>query len=283
MKLWYVNERQVKSLMDTKEAREPVNVDGFFPDALKAMSEKYDNYGYVIFECTETLSSNEKVERVAEALHLGKPFVSPYNLNKFTEMFKEKSLNIITPALNSKHTVFDNSNGQGLHSDGTFVKIGDVKSTILFCEQEALEGGDTILFDTVNAFKVLLDYNKEWAEAMLHPEAFRRISSYNDGAQYIDSAFSILENGEIISRFSVDTTSDWEYGFERVPFLREAFGFLAGLSIRGTGFSTFLKLKSNQGILFANDKIAHGRTPFVDDSKKLRKMVRGLYTERPIV
>lgn len=279
--LLYVETPKVKSLLDLKEASTPVVVKNYNEKVLMELMERYYQYGFVIFENTENTSSNEKVEQLANFLHLGEPFVTGYNKNKFSHLFHENKLNTITSTANAKHVVFDNSNGQGLHSDGTFEPIGTVKSTILYCEQESMSGGDTTLFDSVNAYLLLKSIRKEWADALLHPESLRRASALGDSVEYIAPAFAELPNGEIVSRFTVDTSADWNYGFERVPYLKEAFGFLVALSVRGSGFSTELKLRSNQGILFANDKIAHGRTPFVSNPDAPRKMIRGLYENRP--
>jgi alpha-ketoglutarate-dependent taurine dioxygenase len=277
-----VEERSIISNMDKKEAHTPVLVDDltdFFVQ--EELVNKYKSNGFVIFEVSNPTPSSELIQNLAKAINLGETYVTGYNKNKFGNMFKENRLNTITNTKKSNHVVFDNSNAQGLHSDATFEPIGTVPSTILYCEQEAFEGGDTILFDSVRAFKLLDEFNPEWAKAMLHPESLRRRSILGDTVEAIEPAFKILPNGEIISRFTVDTSSDWEYGFERVPYLREAFGFMTGLIPRGSGFSTILKLKSNQGILFANDKIAHGRTAFIDDKNAPRKMIRGLYLSRP--
>ena len=279
--LLYVETPKVSSLIDQKEASTPVVVKEYSEETMKELMERYYKYGFVIFENHEDASSSEKVERLSQFLHLGEPFVTGYNKNKFSHLFHENKLNTITSSTKSNHVVFDNSNGQGLHSDGTFEEIGTVKSTILFCEQESLSGGDTTLFDSVNAFLLLKSMKKEWSDALLHPESLRRVSALGDSVDFVAPAFKELPNGEVISRFTVDTSSDWNFGFERVPHLREAFGFLFALSVRGSGFSTELKLHSNQGILFANDKIAHGRTPFVSHPDAPRKMIRGLYEKRP--
>lgn len=278
-----VEERKVISKMDTPEAAQAVLVDNMTEDVKQEMVRRFNEYGFVIFENKEERSPDELILDVAEELNLGGTYVTGYNRKKFGNMFRENSLNTITNAKKSNHVVFDNSNAQGLHSDATFEPIGAVPATILYCVQEAKKDGDTILFDSVKAFQLLQDFNPLWAEALLHPEALRRRSILGDDVEVVEPAFKILENGDIISRFTVDTSADWEYGFERVPHLREAFGFMCGLIPRGSGFSTILKLKSNQGILFANDKIAHGRTAFTDDEAKPRKMVRGLYNDRPTV
>ena len=276
-----VEERSVISKIDDREASTAVNVDKLTEEVKLELIRRFNEYGFVIFENEDERQPDELILDVAEKLHLGGTYVTTYNREKFGTMFRANSLNTITSSKQSSHVVFDNSNAQGLHSDATFEPIGAVPATILYCVQEAKEGGDTILFDSVNAFHLLKSFNPLWAEAMLHPESLRRRSILGDGVEVVEPAFKVLENGEVISRFTLDTSADWEYGFERVPYLREAFGFMCGLIPRGSGFSTILKLKSNQGILFANDKIAHGRTAFVDSEELPRKMVRGLYNDRP--
>ena len=276
-----VEERAVTSKMDTSDVLEPVNIEDMNEQVRKEMVKRFIGNGFVIFEHNQDIPAHDVIQSLAKELNLGETYVTGYNANKFKEMFKGTRLNTIAKSEKSSHVVFDTSNAQGLHADATFEEIGRVPSTILYCEQDAFEGGDTILFDSVRAFRLLQNFNPEWAEAMTNSQALRRRSILGDDIEAIGPAFKILSDGEIISRFSLDTSSDWQYGFERVPYLREAFGFMMGLIPRGSGFSTILKLKSKQGILFANDKIAHGRTSFVDNSEKPRKMVRGLYLNRP--
>lgn len=281
--IYLVEERLVGSEMNTARAAEPVLVSELNEDVKKELVKRFNRYGFVIFENDKQQEPNQLIQHIAKELNLGETYVTGNNKKKYASMFSKDNLNTITSSKTSTHVVFDNSNAQGLHSDATFEPIGTVPSTILYCVQEAMDGGDTILFDSVSAFHLLHQFNPKWAEAMLHPESLRRYSGFNDGVEYVDAAFKQLPNGEIISRFTVDSSCDWEYGFERVPYLREAFGFLCALIPNGSDYSTVLRLKSNQGILFANDKIAHGRTSFVDnpESEHSRKMIRGLYLERP--
>lgn len=276
-----VEERTITCNMDKVEASKPILIDDLTLSVKNDLINGFRQNGFVIFETTKDIPASDLIMELVEELHLGGTYVTGYNQNKFSDMFKENRLNTITNTKKGNHVVFDNSNAQGLHSDATFEPIGKVPSTILYCEQEALVGGDTILFDSVRAFQLLQQFNSEWAEAMLHPESLRRRSILGDTVEAVEPAFKILPNGEIISRFTVDTSSDWEYGFERVPHLEKAFGFMTALIPRGSGFSTILKLNAKQGILFANDKIAHGRTAFTDDENNPRKMIRGLYLERP--
>ena len=278
-----VEERNEACHIDTNEASKPVSVDNLSPEMKHEMVSRFQYFGFVIFETKQDKPAGELIMELAKELHLGEAYVTGRNMNQFANMFSKDSLNTITSAKKSNHVVFDNSNAQGLHSDATFETIGKVPSTILYCVQEALEGGDTILFDSVRAFKLLQQAEPKWAEAMLHPESLCRRSSLGDNHQLVEPAFRILPDGEIISRFTVDTSAQWEEGFERVPFLREAYGFMVALMYRGSGYSTILKLEANQGILFANDKIAHGRTAFVDSEETPRKMVRGLYLNRPAI
>lgn len=278
-----VEERNEVCHIDTKEASTPVRVDNLSPEVKNEMVSRFQEYGFVIFETKQEKTADELIMGLAKELHLGEAYVTGQNMNRFADMFSKDSLNTISSAKKSSHVVFDNSNAQGLHSDATFETIGKVPSTILYCVQDALEGGDTILFDSVRAFKLLQQAEPKWAEAMLHPESLCRRSSLGDNHEFVEPAFRILPDGEIISRFTVDTSAQWAEGFERVPYLREAYGFMVALMFRGSGFSTIIKLHANQGILFANDKIAHGRTAFVDSEETPRKMVRGLYLNRPTI
>jgi hypothetical protein len=279
-----VTNREITSTLGTEEAKEVVVIDGFLKENLLEMKVRFETNGFAIFETKEKMDTPVVIDGLAKHLHLGDSYISGYNQMNFKDTFnKENNLTTISQTASKTHPFLNTSNAQGLHSDATFDTMGKVPTTILYCVKSVPEGGDTILFDSVNAFRFLQSVHPEWAEALLHPEAMEKKSELGDNAHLIDAPFKVLENGEIISRFSLDLVTKWERGFELVPNLEKAIGFMSALVPLGSGFSSILRLEDNQGIIFANDKIAHGRTAYVDNPENPRKMVRGLFLERPIV
>ncbi|AIK35340.1 taurine catabolism dioxygenase TauD/TfdA domain protein (plasmid) [Bacillus pseudomycoides] len=102
----------------------------------------------------------------------------------------------------------------------------------------------------------------------------------NNNAEYVGPAFA-YENETVISRFTLDATADWQYGFKRIPYLKEAHDYLVDLAQEGSPYFLKLKLYSNQGIIFSNDTLAHGREAFEECNDQPRKMVRGLFLKVP--
>lgn len=277
-----VTERTTGSTLSTTEAKTVVSIDGFLKENLKEIKRRFETNGFAIFETKKNSGDSVLIEELAGQLNLGDSYMSGYNQKNFQNTFNQESnLTTISRDVTKAHPFLNTSNEQGLHSDATFERIGKVPTTILYCLENAPTGGDTILFDSVNAFRFLQSIHPDWADALLNPESMEKKSELGDNAYLIDAPFKVLENGEIISRFSLDLVTKWERGFELVPNLEKAIGFMSALVPLGSGFSSILRLESNQGIIFANDKIAHGRTAYIDNPAKPRKMIRGLYLNRP--
>lgn len=190
-------------------------------------------------------------------------------------------MNTISSGLANNHKAFDQNNNQDLHSDGTAHEIGFIKTTVLFCESEASMGGDTILFDSVGAFEKLQIENPKAAEALMHPESLTRVADIGHESRMADPVFS-YEQGEIISRFTLDHTAKWEESFGKIDYLEDGYNYLKSLAQPDSNYFAQFPLKSGQGIIFANDKIAHGRLSFENSGDNIRKMVRGLFRQRPL-
>ncbi|MGW9102965.1 hypothetical protein ACWGPZ_26665 [Priestia megaterium] len=88
-----------------------------------------------------------------------------------------------------------------------------------------------------------------------------------------------MKNGELMSRFSLDNTSDWDYGFKNVKFLKEAYLLLTKLITPNSPYYIEMKLEKNQGIIMAKDKISHGRKEFKDQGSR-REKIRGLFEKK---
>ncbi|MFF2288814.1 TauD/TfdA family dioxygenase [Peribacillus butanolivorans] len=175
------------------------------------------------------------------------------------------------------HRAFQTNNDQKIHCDGTIEVLGKIKTSILLCAIPAAVGGETIIFNSVAAFYDLLenDNSRYIASSLLDMQALKRVAVNRNNEEYIGPAFAI-KNGEIISRFSLDNTCDWDYSFENVKLLKEAYALLVDTIVPNSPFYIETKLKCSQGIIMANDKISHGRKGFIDKHFK-REMIRGLF------
>lgn len=241
--------------------------------------DRYKDVGFVLFEYEDNVDGEDAVNLISKKLNLGLPFISKFYKEKMPELYKDKQITVITKA-QTAHKAFNTDNEQRLHTDGTFTEIGEVKTTVLYCVETAALGGETILFDSVSAFYDLASCDLQAAEALFNPHSLRREGDLGFEAEQIGPAFA-FEMNELITRFSIDNTSDWEYGFSRVENLKRAYTYLTNLAKSGEKYFLQFQLKKGQGIIMANDKIAHGRTSFTNDEQKVRVMTRGVYCNRP--
>jgi hypothetical protein len=153
----------------------------------------------------------------------------------------------------------------------------------LLCVSQAPSGGETTLFNSVGAFVELVKVDLDAAISLLNPNCLTRTSkSLQNPESYTGPAFA-LQASELISRFSIDDTSDWNRGLESATHLDKALNFLI-TSIEGrSSFYGEVKLKPGQLIIVANDKVSHGRLSYDDSPAQTRKMLRGIFTGRPYV
>lgn len=241
----------------------------------RQLSMKYHQAGFVIFKLMNDKASDESLLDLARNLQLQDPFV-PNIYNNQKGVYNSNGVNLIE-INQGYHRAFQTGNSQDLHSDGTLEEIGKVKTSILLCVSPASKGGETTIFNSVAAFNEMVNdiRIKSKVKSLLHSKALRRVAVNGNGQDSIGPAFSI-DNKELISRFSLDNTSDWQYGFRNVPNLKEAFTIMGQKVDSNSPFYIETMLKENEGIIMANNKIAHGRKKYTNGNRK-RKMLRGLF------
>ena len=243
-----------------------------------SLLKKYKDAGFVVFELLNDNPSQDALLSLAKQLVLGEPYV-PYIYSTEKNIYDETGLNIIK-VKDGIHRAFQTNNEQKIHCDGTVEVIGKIKTTILLCAKAASGGGETIIFNSVAALYNLLRIEnlEPILSSLFNLNALKRVAANGAKEEYIGPAFTI-RSGEIISRFSLDNTCDWSYGFEKVKFLREAYSLLTEMITLKSPFYIETRLKENQGIIIANDKISHGRKGFIDNDPT-REMIRGLFINK---
>jgi Taurine catabolism dioxygenase TauD, TfdA family len=265
----------------------PVNIDSpneFTQQQATKIIDNYNNYGFSIFQFNKPIMKDMDLINFYKSLGLYRPFV-PRIYHESPGIYEKSGLNHISTKSaevneDNLHRAFQTTNNQELHSDGTLEKIGKIRTSTLFCINPAVEGGDNIIFNSVAAFFSIWKMSPEIASSMLNENALKRLDIGRTNGSSIGPAFKI-SNNTIISRFSMDNTCDWEYGFNNVNNLRECFELLTRFMKIGSPYYIRVKLLKNQGILMANHKISHGRTSYFDTFNFQRKMIRGLYTIEP--
>ena len=247
-----------------------------------AVAHEYDRRGYSLFSCVRPWDAGV-VQFVAEALGLGRPFVpSLYTADSATQFYEHAGVNVITTAPDSRaadHPAFGSRDALELHTDATLEAIGRVKSAMLFCMAPAADGGRTTLFRASAAFVEIARRERGLAAALLAEDGLVRHATVGRARRAHVGPVFAFQNGEVLSRYSATARDEW--AFDSVPRLKEAFGALEALARPGSGFYTELPLDTGQGILIANDRVAHGRTSFRDRPDVPRRMLRALYLGRP--
>ncbi|UED72218.1 TauD/TfdA family dioxygenase [Brevibacillus sp. DP1.3A] len=243
---------------------------------LSMLQKRYCEAGFVIFEINNEEPTEESLLLLSKQIGLGDPYV-PHIYHK-TQLYLSSGLNLIHNNNNIKtiektHRAFSTNNEQLLHSDGTLEKIGFINTSILLCVNPAVEGGHTTLFNSVAAFTSHYINNPHNMIPLLDNKALTRTAVNMSGKPYTGPAFQLKEDS-LTSRFSIDNTSNWELGFNLVNGLKEAYNTICRSIHPGSPFYLDISLKRKQGIIMANDKIAHGRTTY-SDSKRL--VIRGLF------
>ncbi|MDP8079001.1 TauD/TfdA family dioxygenase [Phocoenobacter skyensis] len=238
--------------------------------------------GLCLFSFDSTIEHIQIINGLANDLGLKEPFISPQNKKFHHSAFNQNVNYIGSSSHRSKHSVFDRTTGQGLHVDGTFEQIGSVGTTILCCINPATQGGESTFFHATKAFELFYKESPKLATLFLLPDALRRHNYGEEQSQgsieNIGPAFAYI-NGKLVTRFTVDSSSDWEYGFQRIEGLKEAFLAFQQFYSIDSPYVKMVKLKQHQGVIFLNNIISHGRLSFKNDLHSPRVYCRGLFKE----
>ncbi|MBE4780160.1 TauD/TfdA family dioxygenase [Vibrio parahaemolyticus] len=256
-------------------------------DNAQLLMETFYKQGFVVVDGS-TLKSENKLSELAGILELGETFVSQYNKTYFPN--KSNSDKVAEIGFNEEnrddfaHPVFEESGALGQHVDGTFSPLGEVKTTLLLCQNQAVSGGETTLFNGYGAIKYLESIDSKFVDALKDKNALRRRSTFDGiNEEMTDCVFGLdsIYEREII-RLAFDSSADWESGYELVPNLKEAVERLMALYNEQGEF--FLQFILNEGdvIVMDNTRITHGRTKFTHDLNNPRMMHRSVHQKLPL-
>jgi TfdA family taurine catabolism dioxygenase TauD len=242
----------------------------------------YRRRGYAWFELgVEPEAAARGIVDLAAALALGQAFVPPlYHAPGTAALYDDLGVNVLAAAEPSRqpacHPTFESRTSLELHTDGTLQALGEIPTTTLFCQTPARCGGESTIFHSVNAFLRLAAGFPELASCLLDDRALVRHATVNGSRASCPGPVFMLRNGEVLSRYSTTPRDQW--AFDEVSGLREAYAALEEL-VRPP-YLTQIRLAAGQGLLLANDKVAHGRTAF-EDGDEPRRMLRALFRRRP--
>ncbi|WP_233592517.1 TauD/TfdA family dioxygenase [Erwinia psidii] len=224
--------------------------------------------------------------KISSLYSLGHIYQSDFNRLEHKEGVQHSGINQIGGLLNGIHAVFNSTSPLSLHTDGSYIPIGSIKTSVLLCKQHASQGGRTILFDSTSAFQQLQTKHPDLAEILLEENIFRRRSTVtHSGKQYshIGPVFRPDKNGGFIGGFTLDPTADWDYSRRINPRVVEAVEYLSRLASENSRYYLEFPLNKGQALIFRNDKISHGRQSYVDDPENPRTLLRGLFTHAPVL
>ncbi len=147
------------------------------------------------------------------------------------------------------------------HTDGYYnAPDNTIRSFILHCVQDALDGGINQAIDSDITYIRLRDENPDYITALMHPEAMTIPESPEpDGSVRPVSVGPVytIEGDDLIMRYTARTRSiEWRDD----PVTKQAVDFLQNLLVKGDPLMREVKLKPGQGIF--NNNVPHTRTAF---------------------
>ncbi|WP_292765961.1 TauD/TfdA family dioxygenase [Microbacterium sp. UBA3486] len=225
------------------------------------------------------------IHGLRDALDLGDPFSPPlYSGTAAVRADGLSQLNVDSAsAAGGAHPSFGTTDGQRLHTDGTLQPIGLIRTTILYCEQAAADGGGTYFFNSNGVFSRLRREDPDAAEQLSREGVLRRISNIGDDRHIADGpAFADSDEAGLQTRFALSSTDYWNIpdGEDGRALLR-GLSFLLEAQTEGSPDFVELNFEPGMGVLFANDRLSHGRRSFVNHAGAPRSVQRGLYTRVP--
>ncbi|MEV0623676.1 TauD/TfdA family dioxygenase [Nonomuraea sp. NPDC050404] len=243
---------------------------------LAAVIEQLRYAGFAVTSCSQP-PTHDGLIALAEALDLGEPFVPPLYRRPGAVGVAASGISTLTASAAHVPHPAVSASGQGLHVDGLLQPIGTVVTSILLCVRPAAEGGQSTLFNAVGAFRQLARTDPDAAATLLSDRVLGRRATVNGSPDVSwGPAFAVVD-GTLVTRYSRDGNDLWdpEHGHEGA--LGRALATLAELAEPGSPYALRFTLQAGQGLLMANSRICHGRTPYRDVPDRPRAMLRGLF------
>lgn len=250
---------------------------------IQAVLRDIDRYGFAIVHGEWRFDASD-FERMAELYGLGPMYQSEFNRRMHAEGMSMHGVNQVGGLASGQHDVFNGTAGAALHTDGSYLPIGTIKTSILLCRQHAASGGESILFDSLSAFRALSRHDPGLAQSLLAPTVFRRRSTdprLDQQYEHIGPVFHTGENGEMAGGFTLDVTADWDYSRRADPRVIDAVAYLKHLAEPGSAYTLSFTLQRGQALVMRNDQLSHGRNAYIDDPAHPRVLLRGLFLSAP--
>ncbi|MGW3715680.1 TauD/TfdA family dioxygenase [Streptomyces sp. NPDC005133] len=250
------------------------------PGAVDTLARHVDENGFAVAAMGDQPGPEVALKRLAQTLGLGEPEIPSLYRRKDTEQYSVSYHNV-QRAATEMHPGFSTTEGQAWHVDGLLDEIGKIRTTILYCVSPAHEGGETLFFNSVAAFRELQTCDSEAAAALLSPHALeRRATIPGVEASAIGPVFSVLPDGSLLTRFTDNETCVWNPSAGSAGSLERGLNFLRR-SAQDSRYRAAVRLESGEALVFRNDRLSHGRTAYTDSLSKRRHLVRAVYSRAP--
>lgn len=261
----------------------PVLVDTILDASRKSIAEiadRYFKFGFAVIHINSETPSPGTVVAIGNLYNLGEPFTPPlYSKGGYKTSPISK---ISTQGYSASHPTFQGDGMVQLHCDGTLQKIGFIKTSVIVCEMQGANGGDSILFNATGAYAELIERDLDAAIAMAtHGSLVRQANINGCSDKNIGPVFSVYD-GKIICNYSV-TATDKFLATSRINAAALARGveYMRKASQPGSPYYGEVRLEANQAIMLANTKLAHGRKPYQNAEGFRRCLYRGLFLSYP--
>lgn len=252
--------------------------------ARNSILEDYYTFGYALFQLDFGLQNpSQALHNFTRAFNVGEAFVPPLYQFSNSNLYDDFGISTLTAVQGNEpyfsHPVFGSPAALELHTDGTLQQIDEIPTSVLFCVIQAGQGGETTVFQAVNAFLALQETDPPLAAALLDSRALTKQASVNGSKAICTGPVFAYKDGELLTRYSVTDRDHWN--IDEVECLLDAKNAMAGFAQIGSPYYHQIRLDIGQGIILANNKVAHGRTGFSNSTDQARRMLRVLFAFRP--
>ena len=169
------------------------------------------------------------------------------------------------------------------HTDGYYNESHEcIRSMVLYCVQDAAEGGENSLLDHEIAYILLRDENPDYVRALMHPQAITIPANVENGEELRGARSGPVflidpEEGFLMMRYTARRRNiEWR----RDDNTQAAVDFLQDLLEGNSPYVFRHRLRPGQGMLCNN--VLHNRSEFTDHeiALKRRLLYRARYYDR---
>lgn len=237
-------------------------------------------HGAVVLDCLGSgidFDVQTSFRRIEEKFGLGEPIIPVQYSEEQQRQLYVGGINLIRQKSLSSHCNFHSCDAQVVHTDGTLDPIGEINTSVLFCETPATIGGENQIYNVLGVIHKLFNIDSELAFSMFSREALIKFSPEEPKRRHVGPAFEIVRDYGVLTRYS---DSALYCRWSSAPDIQRAVAYMRHeLRPREDGgqYRSEILLKRGQALVLSNSKVAHGRSRFWDDNCAKRTMWRGLY------